>query len=521
MTEKDRLQRVAELTSLLLDGRLGRAEKDELNELLRGDPDACERYLDLAETHAALVHDRVSDELAATTRATIRDRQPSALRFRGLRPWIAVAAVVAILLLVNAILLLQNRPSASAEPMAEEEWIAVLSRTVDASWENRSFSHAEGDALVPGELRLTSGLIQFELFSGVSVIVEGPARLDLKSAREIALSQGRLSALIPEPAEDFTITTPDFRASDLGAEFSLSVDPESGSELYVLKGTALVLAPDGSEKANLTEGGAIRGARGKIEIFDGVGSDFIDRKTLLGMAEASGQSRYLRWKTQRAALRKDPDTLVFFDFEDSNPWDRQLLNRNEEGPNAAIIGAQWTQGRWPEKGALEFKRIIDRVRLDVPGEFDEITFSAWVRVEGLDRWLSSLLLTDGFDLGEPHWQISDSGELILGIQTGKGSPNTISPPVIHPEDLGRWIHLAVTASRISGKVVHYVDGEAVTIDQREDLPPFRLGGSEIGNWHPKKLKHPLRSLNGRIDEFLVMRRALTPEEIRAIFASGQ
>ena len=50
MNEKERMQRVGELTSTLLDGLLTEPQKQELNELLRGDPDACERYLDLTET---------------------------------------------------------------------------------------------------------------------------------------------------------------------------------------------------------------------------------------------------------------------------------------------------------------------------------------------------------------------------------------------------------------------------------------------------------------------------------------
>jgi hypothetical protein len=63
MNEKERMQRVGELTSTLLDGSLTEPQKQELNKLLRGDPDACERYLDLTETHAALVHDHVGDDL--------------------------------------------------------------------------------------------------------------------------------------------------------------------------------------------------------------------------------------------------------------------------------------------------------------------------------------------------------------------------------------------------------------------------------------------------------------------------
>ncbi|MGB0155443.1 MAG: hypothetical protein ACPGFB_15560 [Verrucomicrobiales bacterium] len=39
--------------------------------------------------------------------------------------------------------------------------------------------------------------------------------------------------------------------------------------------------------------------------------------------------------------------------------------------------------------------------------------SAWIKVESLDRWYSSIILTDGFEEGEPHWQITGEGKLIL------------------------------------------------------------------------------------------------------------
>ena len=63
MTRKNRLDRVSLLSSQLLDGVISEADRVELNELLRGDPETCERYLDLAESHAMLVHEHAGDRL--------------------------------------------------------------------------------------------------------------------------------------------------------------------------------------------------------------------------------------------------------------------------------------------------------------------------------------------------------------------------------------------------------------------------------------------------------------------------
>jgi hypothetical protein len=241
---------------------------------------------------------------------------------------------------------------------------------------------------------------------------------------------------------------------------------------------------------------------------------------LLSLANADSKLRYREWLTTRNAIAKDPATLLLFDFEDQNPWDRQLTNLRPGGPEGAIIGAQWTEGRWPGKGALEFKRITDRTRLNIPGSFDALTFAAWVRIEGFERWLSSLFLTDGFDRGEVHWQISNEGQLILGV-SGSSAMNTYSDVVIHPGDLGKWIHLAATVDRVSGVVTHYRDGKIVMQTKANTIPPLVLGQAEIGNWQAQgRSADAIRSLNGRIDEFFILSRVVSPEEMASIYRAG-
>lgn len=521
MTLNERLQRVTEMTSALLDGSLDKRGQEELNDLLRGDPDACERYLDLTEAHAALLHDHVGDDLLPDIPENVT-RFPASQRSR---PWLWAAAAAAVILLANVAVLNSFRPDNAAEPQVDGDWVAVVSHAVDPVISDSSSPIAEGDALPVGNFDLKSGLVQIEFFSGASVIVEGPALLNLKSPWLIECQRGRLRTFVPEPAQGFTIITPEYKAVDLGTEFALSVNENGHSELHVVDGEVRVDDFADQEIQLIEGGGGIRSADGEVETLTGGGGDFIGRERLLDLAAEDRRSKMQDWRRMKRQFSSDPDTLVFFDFESQDPWDRQLTNKAESGPHAAIIGAQWTEGRWKEKGALEFKRITDRVRLEIPGKFDALTYSAWVRVEGLDRWLSSLMLTDGFDKGEVHWQISDQGEIVAGIKTSRRDPNTDSPPVIKPEDLGRWIHLATTLDRNAQQVIHYVDGEAVIIDTRTDLPPLKIGAAEIGNWHPSHVKvpkkSPIRSLNGRIDEFMVLKRALSATEIAALYEAGR
>lgn len=523
MKENETLKRVTELTSRLLDETLQPGDAAELNELLRGNPDACELYLQLSGTHATLLFENSELEGFEPPARVIEFPGTAKKKKRNAssKHWLGWAAL--FLILLNVALLSRSQFETSEEPSTQGDRIAVVSSLVSPEWGDIRNEPKEGDALSPGLFHLKSGLAHLEFFSGASVVVEGPAELNLQSAWKMHCHEGRLRTFVPEPARGFTITTPDYDAVDLGTEFLLNVNANGDSELHVVDGAVKVNDKGGSELALLETGHGVRSDAGKIEPAgktpDG---NFVGRETILGLAQEEWQSRYEAWCTVSERLQNDASALAVFDFENHKPWDRQLTNRTTSGPNGAIIGAQWTRGRFPAKGALEFKRITDRVRIHIPGEFDEITFAARVRIESFDRWLSSLLLTDGFETGELHWQISDKGELILGIQTGRKNPNSFSEQVIFPSDLGRWIHLAVTVNRTTGKVAHYLDGEVVAIDYREGLPPLRIGNAEIGNWNPANSKGtaPLRSLNGKMEEFVILQREMQAEEIRELERSN-
>jgi hypothetical protein len=533
MNAQERMRRVTALTSAWIDGRATDAEIRELNDHLNGDPEACERYLDLVEIHAALIHDRAGDRTApgwddilpfARPAADGGKKRAAASRWtrKGWAPLAAAAALVA--LLTNAALLWW-RPAGDdgGDLMTSDGGVAVLSRVVDPEWPDAAGERGEGDAIPAGRFAIRSGLAQIEFFSGATVIVEGPAELDLESAWRVVCRSGRLRAFVPEPAQGFTIVTPDYEAVDLGTEFALSVGGDGRSEVHVVDGEIRLDDAQGRALHHLTAGAAMQSADGALSAIESRGDAFIDRQQLMRLAQNDWRSRYADWRQTSEKLAQDADTVVYYDFENQDPWDRALESRLPDGPGGgAIIGAQWTQGRWPGKGALEFKRITDRVRIRVPGDFDALTLSAWVRPEGFDRWLSSLMLTDGWEPGEVHWQISNKGQLILGVAEGA---NHFSEPVIHPRDLGRWLHLAVTIDRGSetgpGRIVHYVDGESVgDLITGRPLPPLRIGDAEIGNWQAEGRDNSIRSLNGRLDEFVILKRALTAEEIRAMHAAG-
>lgn len=502
-------ERISELTSAWIDGLASDGDKRELNDLLQGDPEACELYLDLMETHGNLTFELGGAEDAGFAPIPPDPLNRAAGRKRRLATALALAAAISVLIVLIQLQITGNSP---VEPMTEGGGVAVISRLVDTDG-----PHVEGDIVNPGRFVINRGFAQLEFFCGATVILEAPAELEIESTWLARCHHGRLRVSVPEPARGFTIQTKDYQAVDLGTEFAMAVSEEGTSEVHVFEGEVRLDDFSGNPLTNLTDGKGVRtsGARA-FETLDVDADSFVSRQQLRSLVTDSCQLVYERWHEASRDLREDSTLLRYFDFEDHKPWDRQLINRAPEGSHAAIIGAEWSEGRWPGKGALEFQRLTDRVRLAIPGEFEAITLTASVRIQGFDRWLSSLILTDGFDPGEIHWQISDRGEMILGIGAALPGINTYSPPVIRPADLGRWLQVAVTIDRRSGEVIHYLDGEEVAREIKREIPPLRFGNAEIGNWQSQASSHPIRSFNGRIDEFMIFQRALSAAEIEQL-----
>ncbi|MFK7737038.1 MAG: LamG domain-containing protein [Pirellulaceae bacterium] len=228
---------------------------------------------------------------------------------------------------------------------------------------------------------------------------------------------------------------------------------------------------------------------------------------------------------EQQSLVADPQAMLLYTFEKDASRSRLLRNRstNNDQSNGAIVGCRWTEGRWSGKDALEFKHPGDRVRLQIPGEFDSLTYSAWVRIDGLDRPFIALMLTNGYEVGEPHWQLRDDGRLLLGIQTPSGHVAYDSKPILNIKHLGRWTHLATVYDSDSAQVTHYINGESVgELPITKDKFKLRFGETEIGNWGTPMNYSPqkIRNFNGQIDELTVFSNALSAKEIHSLYADG-
>jgi len=153
--------------------------------------------------------------------------------------------------------------------------------------------------------------------------------------------------------------------------------------------------------------------------------------------------------------------------------------------------------------------------------------ATWVRVQGLDRALNSLFMSDGFAPGSVHWLVRKDG--VLGLTVVGAGPGkyeiAASPPVLTLDRFGMWLHLAVVLDGRAGRVVHYVNGRRVGENHIQIKPPYRIGTAELGNWnangYPGREPFMIRNFSGAIDEFCLLDRALDDRGIETLYAEGR
>jgi hypothetical protein len=450
------------------------------------------------------------------------------------------AAVAAGLLLAVA---LWPRPSAvppqDAPAEATDNSVAVLLRAPGAEWQNTGLPTRAGAPLPPGPLRLRSGLAHLQFYNGATLVVEGPAELQLLSSKAVFCARGKLRVIVPPQAQGFTVGTPKLGLVDLGTEFGLQVDGGERTEVHVFQGKVELLDPGsrrrGVAQKELTTGQGVRlDGPGEIQAIESDSRAFPTTEDVEARLAEEIRRRQQNWQAVSEALRQDPSVVVYYTFQPGQPLSRTLRDQargQHEPRDGVIVGCQWAEGRWPGKAALEFKRPSDRVRITLPGEFDALTLMAWVRVDALEQRFNALMLTDGFETGAPHWQITQLGRVRLGIgptPAERGDPpndwhNYDSAVIFRPDQFGQWMHLVTVYDRTHGFAQHYVNGEPMGRRPLKARVPLSIGNAEIGNWGVPLtgVQTPIRNLNGRVDEFAIFSRALAAAEIQGLYRAGE
>jgi len=514
------------LIDALLDGEISEADFLILEAEMRIDSDVRTAYYQRLKLSEALRLEAGSlSDGVASERVSFWRRHARSIFEIG-----AVAAIIVLVLLGR-----HFEKSRMAADFVDVEPVAIgyatLAEETDAVWEDSSL--VRGDLLPHGPLKLRSGMVQLELFSGVTVFMEGDCAFELKSSMEMTLERGKMRAIVPEAAHGFKVATRNGDVIDLGTEFALDVTSKR-SDMVVLQGE-IEWHPLVKGKRSLVDGESLRwtaeGAEGKVA--QGM-KQLPQLGDLRRLFDENRSERRQSWLESSKHLEEDPRLLTYYPMNQSRDWGRELIDESRSELNGAVVSARQAADRWEQAGnALNFSPAGSRVRVVIPGEHRSMTFYCWARIDSLDRMYNSLFLTDGHELNEPHWQIMKDGRLFFSVKRqeakkGKSDKHiAFSPSFWDPSQSGKWFQIATVYDVDEQTTTHYVNGERISRDEISNdyiVDTVRIGAASIGNWNEPTRNDPtfaLRNLNGAIDEFALFKAALSAEEIADLYRKGR
>ncbi|MBY0524404.1 MAG: FecR family protein [Gemmataceae bacterium] len=253
-TPSDNHTELRALLQRLSDDSFSPEDAARLNDLLHGNPEACELYLDHLTLEAHLRRELGSpapglDALPAFARSSSvvaaranqgarRTRMFGAmvLRFAAAVVLGAVVALAGVYGLRSVHQPLANKTEdPDASPKLNGDSVATLLFADNCQWGKKE-RLVEGQRLSAGTLQLERGLVVVRFDGGAAVVLEGPTELQLETRGSARLVAGRLTVRAPEAAAGFTVHTPASDVVDLGTEFAIKVERNGATELHVLEG---------------------------------------------------------------------------------------------------------------------------------------------------------------------------------------------------------------------------------------------------------------------------------------------
>jgi len=504
----------------------------ELSELLRDDPAAQAEYLSYLNTHAALCWE-FRDAGTATGGSPVVPRSSSAessvpASRRTWLPW--VAAVIATIVAVAAWLpsddfrnlFVSEKSGAETRarlpidtpPTDTGEQSVPRALLMDQAGAVFAEGHGPGGVRFDrGDYRLLEGVVHLRFTNGADLIIQAPAEFEIEDELHTRLLRGRVRGIVPPTAQGFKIKTSDVNFEDVGTEFAVNADGKGESAVHVLDGLVNIRRAGADELLeSVLAGESVSYRDGQLS--EGPALDPSEFPT-------PGHIGFLRWHGQRRNRLDDPGLVAWFPFDRES--DQSVLTnavRSSDVSDGRIEGARWVSGRWPGKDALLFDRDDDFVGLTIPGQYDEFTFSFWVKVDRLDYEYNALLNSNAWEPGDLHFQIKRTGLAWANVNGKKSSrPVFVGEPI----KLGRWQHVVGVVSRADERIRTYVNGELVWEQECRLTNPLAPGECSLGNWIdiPEKYQPTRRALKGRMDEVAIWNRALTEQEIQAHYEAGR
>ncbi len=480
------------LTHRYLDGSISAEEMARLNRFLDESAEARREFVELLNLDSAVAASAAGWERKQMEPPVKRSPAPTLIAFPTAMRWLAAAACVALL------------ASAGWWWQTQRVFASVVKDAGVEELSNGAKLRTETHSLKGGSVELVTAL-------GARIVIEAPAVFRFESAQRLRMMSGRLSAEVPPAAKGFTVVTPSGDAVDLGTRFGVDVPVSGAAEIHVFQGEVIAKASGNTNRQSLRGGDAVTMGGGASTARELRSSAFIQADEMNGLSAGLAAGQRARSEAALGALKYDPTLIELLDFESG-----------EAQPGVF----RTVQGRWPGSRAPEFVNVGDHLKLDVGGDraWRQLTLAAWVRLDRLGAPYQSLLHTDGWsksNAGQVHWMVTRHTTMrlaLFGNTLAPGSEENEQFPdsrtSVLPEQ-GRWVHLATVYDSAAKTVRFYLNGQFDKETHQAIAHPARLGPAQIGNWDRQD-----RKLSGRVDELLLLGRAMSDDEVRALFEAG-
>ena len=213
------------------DGGCSPDELATLSHCLASDATAANRFAELARLNAEL-ESLFQGEADVSALQGFMSRTLPQQHVATSRPvrWLGMLAAAIAVAVAAGLWLYGHRgagPSAAA--------IALVRANLHGQWAGGR-EVTVGAPLPGGAWELQSGLVELEVASGSSLLIEAPARFELLDAQHARLLSGSLVVRMPKGKSGFVVEMPQMRVTDLGTEFGASVASDGESRVQVFEG---------------------------------------------------------------------------------------------------------------------------------------------------------------------------------------------------------------------------------------------------------------------------------------------
>jgi hypothetical protein len=281
------------------------------------------------------------------------------------------------------------------------------------------------------------------------------------------------------------------------------------------------------------------------------------------LSESRARARFVRWLQFNNQCSTDPTCVVNLNFQDGNG---NILKNSAHGCEAEGYSAEdyngiikgdyeWTQGRWTKgKRAIQldgystFIELSENQYIDFAGEND-FTIILSMKFDRLDQWdgiFGKCYMRNPVN-GYPQYVMYYSNNLknknstkFFQLDIGKLSVsfdrvNAENGNELPPITTDGWYHLALRNKFVNGEQIVDLFFNGVKLkstynnlgtgNKERDAANMAIGcvrwlllENRDGEHVPAPYGKPDNFVKGKIDEFLVYRRALTDNEIKAHYA---